>query len=50
MAKPVKHSEMAKEIKKDYLLRHLDEVEKLITDWIPQINAPAPLLLIDDGN
>ena len=49
MAKAVKHSEMAKEIRKDYLLRHLDEVEKLITDWIPQINAPAPLLLLDDN-
>ncbi len=49
MAKAVKHSEMAKEIKKDYLLRHLDEVEKLITDWIPQINAPAPFLLLDDN-
>ncbi|MFC1951638.1 hypothetical protein ACFLYI_01170 [Chloroflexota bacterium] len=49
MAKAVKHSEMAKEIKKDYLLRHLDEVEKLITEWIPQINAPAPFLLLDDN-
>ena len=49
MAKAVKHSEMAKEIKKDYLLRHLDEVEKLITDWIPQLNAPAPFLLLDDN-
>ena len=48
MAKAVKHSEMAKEIKKEYLLRHLDEVEKSITDWIPQISAPAPLLLLDD--
>ena len=49
MAKAVKHSEMAKDIKKDYLLRHLDEVAKLITDWIPQISAPAPLLLLDDN-
>lgn len=49
MAKAVKHSEMAKEIKKDYLLRHLDEVEKLIMDWIPQISAPVPLLLLDDN-
>ena len=49
MAKAVKHSKMAKEIKKDYLLRHLDEVEKLITDWIPQISAPAPFLLLDDN-
>jgi len=49
MAKSVKHSEMAKEIKKDYMLRHLDEVEKLITDWMPQINAPAPFLLLDDN-
>ncbi len=48
MAKAVKHSEMAKEIKKDYLLRHLDEVEKLITDWMPQISAPAPFILLDD--
>ena len=48
MAKAVKHSEMAKEIKKEYLLRHLDEVEKLITDWIPQLSAPAPFLLLDD--
>lgn len=43
MAKAVKHSEMAKEIRKDYLLRHLDEVEKLITDWIPQISAPVSM-------
>jgi len=49
MAKAVKRSEMAKEIKKDYMLRHLDEVEKLITDWMPQINAPAPFLLLDDN-
>ncbi len=48
MAKAVKHSEIAKEIKKGYLLHHLDEVEKLIADWIPQINAPAPFLLLDD--
>jgi len=48
MAKAVKYSEMAKEIKKEYLLRHLDEVQKLITDWIPQINAPAPFLLQND--
>lgn len=48
MAKAVKHSEMAKEIKKEYLLRHLDEIEKSIMDWIPQISAPAPFLLLDD--
>jgi len=48
MAKAAKYTEMAKEIKKEYLLRHLDEVEKLIADWIPQINAPVPFLLLDN--
>ncbi len=48
MAKSVKQSEMAKEIKKEYLLNHLDKVHTLITDWLPQINAPDPLLPDDD--
>lgn len=43
MAKAAKHSEMAKEIKKEYLLQHLDEVKTLITNWISQLGAPNPL-------
>ena len=49
MAKSIKQSEMAKGIKKEYLLNHLDKVHELITDWLPQINAPDPLLPDDDN-
>ncbi len=49
MAKAVKRSELAREIKKEYLMHHLDEVHKLITDWRPQLGAPDPLLPHDDG-
>ena len=43
MAKAIKHSEIAREIKKDYLMQHLDDVRNIITNWIPQLNSPAPL-------
>ncbi len=42
MAKEVKHSAVAREIKKDYLVKHLGLVEGLISIWIPQLRAPDP--------
>lgn len=44
MAKAVKHSEIGKEIKKDYLKEHLNGVLKLIEDWLPTLKAP-PLIV-----
>ncbi len=43
MAKTVKYSSVAGEIKKDYLKEHLEDVKKLIHDWIPELYAPPPL-------
>ena len=43
MAKAVKYSEIAREIKKEYLKEHLNIVRKLIADWLPAIKAP-PLM------
>ena len=42
MAKGVKQSAIAGEIKKEYLKDHLEQVEDLITEWIEQLNAPDP--------
>lgn len=43
MAKAVKYSEIGKEIKKEYLKEHLQEVRKLIGDWLPTLKVP-PLM------
>jgi len=44
MAKAVKNSAIAKEIKKEYLREHLEDVRRLIKDWLPTLKAP-PLTL-----
>jgi len=44
VAKAVKHSEIGKEIKKEYLKEHLNGVLKLIEDWLPTLKAP-PLIV-----
>ena len=43
MAKAVKYSAIAREIKKEYLKEHLENVKRAIEIWIPEINTPAPL-------
>ena len=43
MAKAVKHSEIGKEIKKEYLRDHLKDARKLMEDWLPTLKAP-PLM------
>lgn len=43
MAKAVKYSALAKEIKKEYLTQHLDNAKTLIAGWISQLSAPNPL-------
>ena len=43
MAKAVKHSAMAREIKKEYLVQHLEDIKRLITSWISQLSVPNPL-------
>lgn len=43
MAKAVKYSEIAREMKKEYLKEHLKNVRKLIEDWLPTLKAP-PLM------
>ena len=40
MPKSMKHSAVAREIKKEYLKEHLEQVEGLITEWIEQLRAP----------
>lgn len=40
MAKAVKYSEIASEIKKEYLKEHLENARRLIGDWIKELNAP----------
>ena len=42
MAKAVKQSAVAVEIKKEFLMQHLELVERLLTEWIGQLNAPGP--------
>ncbi len=42
MAKAVKYSAMASEIKKEYLREHLESTKKIIEDWISELNAPSP--------
>ena len=43
MAKAVKHSTMAREIKKEYLVQHLEDIKRLIASWISQLSVPNPL-------
>lgn len=43
MSRAVKESNLAKEIKKDYLKKHLEEVIGLIERWIGELDAPPPL-------
>lgn len=43
MAKAIKYSEIAREMKKEYLKEHLKNVRKLIEDWLPTLKAP-PLM------
>jgi hypothetical protein len=43
MAKAVKYSAVASEIKKEYLREHLEEIKKLISSWMKYLNAPEPL-------
>jgi len=43
MVKAVKHSTVARELKREYLKEHLEDVKKLISSWIPQLIAPEPL-------
>lgn len=43
MAKAIKYSAVAAEIKKEYLKEHLQVIRKLIETWITELSAPAPL-------
>ena len=43
MAKAMKHSDVARELKKDYLRDHLESVKSLIRDWMSELRAPSPL-------
>ena len=43
MTKKASTSPMGMEIKKEYLKKHLEEVEDLIGRWIPELNAPLVL-------
>lgn len=43
MAKAVKYSSIAGEIKKEYLKEHLENAKKLIENWILELNTPEPL-------
>jgi len=42
MAKKKKSEEITSEVKKDRLNKHLNEVEKLITEWVSHLDAPNP--------
>lgn len=35
-------TDIGKEIKKEYLLRHLDEVKEIIAEWIKELGSPPP--------
>ena len=49
MAKAVKQSAVAKELKKEYLVQHLKEVEGLIVNWIGQLKVPDPFSPHEEG-
>ena len=42
MVRAVKHSAIAQEIKKQYLVEHLEDIRRLITNWISQLSTPNP--------
>ena len=42
MGREIKDTELAKEIKKDYLMQHLEEVKRLASAWTGQLGAPSP--------
>ena len=42
MVKAVKYSAMAREIKKEYLIDHLENIKQLITEWMSQLDIPNP--------
>ena len=48
MVKAVKHSTIARDLKIEYLKEHLENVKKLIAEWVMQLNAP-PLLAPQKG-
>jgi hypothetical protein len=43
MAKAVKHSQIAKELKKEYLHEHLESIKTLIRIWISELHPIEPL-------
>lgn len=49
MAKAVKHSTVATEIKKEYLKEHLRSVRKLVETWLSEFSAPEPLTPFHDN-
>ncbi len=49
MAKAVKKSAVAKELKKEYLVQHLKEVDELIASWMGQLKVPGPFSPHDEG-
>jgi hypothetical protein len=42
MAKTAKHSEVAGELKKEYLRAHLESVKALVRSWTSELHAPEP--------
>jgi hypothetical protein len=47
MAKAVKYSKVAEELKKDYLREHLESVKVLIRTWMSELHPPEPLAPIE---
>ena len=43
MVKAVKHSTVAQDLKIEYLKEHLENVKRLIAEWVMQLNAPTQL-------
>jgi hypothetical protein len=43
MAKAVKYSQVAGELKKEYLREHLESVKTLIRSWMSELHPPEPL-------
>jgi hypothetical protein len=43
MAKAVKYSQVAGELKKEYLREHLESVKTLISSWMSELHLPEPL-------
>ncbi len=49
MVKTVKQSAVAKELKKEYLVQHLKEVEGLIVNWMGQLKVSGPFSPHEEG-